>query len=156
MRQSRSRSSNGPALAVNGGRAVAVWTTMQGENLSVRAALGNALGFGDMVELNHGSGTLGRVDAAPWGRRAFLVSWVTQESLVDDNRIESPKTEVTSIHLDVIDRRAKISERTMLATLPKASNPGMPRIATSGKTAVAVWTQSVDGSTKIHAALIRQ
>lgn len=146
---------NGPALAVNDGRALAVWTTMQGEDLSVRAALGNARGFSGMFELDHGSGTLGRVDAAPFGRRAFLVSWVTQESVADDHRIESPKTEVTRIHLDLIDRRAKISERAILATLPKASNPGMPRIAASGGMAIAVWTQSIERNTTIHAALIR-
>ncbi len=146
---------NGPALAVNDGRALAVWTTMQGEDLSVRAALGNARGFADMVELDHGSGTLGRVDAAPWGISAFLVSWVAQGPVADDHRIESPKTEVTRIHLDVIDRRAKISERAILATLPKASNPGMPRIAASGRIAIAVWTQSIERNTTIHAALIR-
>jgi len=146
---------NGPALAVNGRRALAVWTTMHGEALSVRAAIGGMRGFGPMIELEHGARTLGRVDAASWGRSRFLVSWVGADLMPEGNMMQSPETEVTTLRLDVLDHRAKIAERAVLATFPKGSNPGTPRIATSGKNAIAVWTESDQGVTAIRAVLIQ-
>jgi hypothetical protein len=147
---------NGPALAVNGSQSLAAWTTMQGDALSVRTALGNTRGFGEMTELNHGSGLLGRVDVAPWRSHEFLISWVAQESMPVNNTLRSPKIEVTSIHLDVVDRHGKLGERAILAALKKGSNPGMPRLATSGQSAIAVWTESAAGHTSIKAALIQE
>lgn len=146
---------NGPALAVNRGRALALWTTMDGDTLSVRAALGDQHGFGAMIELDHGTQTQGHVDAAPWGQQQFLVTWVGGEAMPTANTVDAPRTDVTSIRLNVLDQRLTVIEHAVLAVLPKGSNPGMPRIATSGKHALAVWTESVNGSPTIRGALIK-
>jgi hypothetical protein len=146
---------NGPALAANAGRAFAIWTTMQGEVLSVRAALGAAKGFGRMIDIEQGERTMGRVDAARWGRSGFLASWVSGDAMQQSNAAGAPSSEVTSIRLIEVDARGKTVDRAILATLPKGANPGMPRIAASGRTAMAAWTVADGGSTSIKAVLIR-
>ncbi len=146
---------NGPAMAVNGDRALSVWTTMQGEVLSVRAALGDSKGFGGVIEIEQGERTMGRVDVAPWGRSGFLASWVGGDALPLSNTVDAARMDVTSIRLIEIDGRGKTLNRAVLTTLPKGANPGMPRIATSGKAAIAAWTEALGGSTSIKAMLIQ-
>jgi hypothetical protein len=145
---------NGPALAVNGDGAFSAWTTMQGDVLSVRAALGDAKGFGRMIDIEQGERTMGRVDAAPWGRRGFLTSWVSGNALPQSNTVDAPSMDATRIRLIEVDGRGKTLHRTTLATLPKGANPGMPRLATSGGAAIAVWTEVDGGGTAIRAVLI--
>ncbi|MDZ4812894.1 MAG: hypothetical protein SGI99_09820 [Pseudomonadota bacterium] len=146
---------NGPALAVNDDHALAIWTTMQGDVLSVRSAIGNRNGFGRMIELERGARTLGRVDATPWGKNKFLVSWVSGDSMTSAAETNTPSTETTSIRLNVLDSRLKSVARAIIATLPKGANPGMPRIATSATAAIAVWTESKAGTATSRAVLIR-
>ncbi len=138
---------NGPALAVNGGRALAVWTTMHGESLSVRAAIGNTKGFGKMSELESGAKTLGRVDAASWGEQGFLISWVGSDAGEGSGSV---------IHLANLDAKLAISQRSALTRLATGSNPGMPRLARSGDRAIAVWTEAGKDSSTIRMVLIER
>ncbi len=146
---------NGPALAVNADHALAIWTTMQGDVLSVRSAIGSRDGFGRMIELERGARTLGRVDAAPWGKNSYLVSWVSGDAVTAAAVADAPSAEITSIRLNVLDKRLQTAERAIITTLAKGANPGMPRIATSANTGIAVWTESKAGATMIRGVLIR-
>jgi hypothetical protein len=137
---------NGPALAVNGQQALAVWTTMQGDDLAVRFALGGVDGFGPMLELERSALTQGHVDATAWGDKAYLVSWVGQHLQPSGH----------AIRLAVIDREQVIRQHDLLSALANGSNPGMPRVAAAGQAAIAVWTESAEGHTTIKAALIRE
>ncbi len=135
---------NGPALASNAGRALVAWTTMQGESLSVRTAVGDTQGFAAMQELEAGDRTLGRVDASAWGKQDFLVSWVGSNAGAGGN----------AIHLAVIDAGNKIAQRSVLHPLAAGSNPGMPRIARSGDRAIATWAEVSKDSARLRMVLI--
>ena len=130
---------NGPALAANGNELLAVWTTMQDENLLVRAALGTMAGFGPMQEVEAGGQVLGRVDAAPWGERDFLLSWLGQSGL---------KSPASSVKLARMAPGGSLRDEVVVADLPPGRNIGFPRLASSGQTALLAWTEpTADGST---------
>ncbi len=122
---------NGPAIAQNAGNTLVVWATMQGEHLSVRART-LAGKPGEFLTLETGAGVLGRVDAAPWGKSNWLVSW-----------LGSATAGRATLYLAELDPTLKIVRQQALLDLPAARNIGMPRLATlDGKHAVLLWTQA--------------
>ena len=131
---------NGPALAVHGKRLLGVWVTMQGEQLQVRAALGDRSGFGPMIEIESGTETQGRVDAAAFGNQSFLLSWLGADAS------DSGGTH-TAIKIARLDRHGKLHPAQTLVSLPAGRNTGFPRMASNGNTALLVWTEpNAEGS----------
>ena len=138
---------NGPALAAHNGRALAAWTTMHDDTLSVRAAIGDRDGFAAaMIELEHGEKTLGHVDVTTWQDDQFLLTWVGADQHAQTN----------AILLALVDANGQLLSRHTITTLPAGSNPGMPRIARSDNSAIVVWTSIAENAKPIlRAALIQ-
>jgi hypothetical protein len=134
---------NGPALAAGIGPVLAVWPTMQGERMVVRMAIEGAQGFGPAVDLEGDSGTVGRVDAAPWGD-GFLVAWMGVGSVAGES----------ALRLARVDATPKVQESRVLATLPPGRSSGVPRLAALGRVALAAWVEAADGVPTIRAARI--
>jgi hypothetical protein len=124
---------NGPAIATHGNDTLVVWATMQGDALSVRAR--SLMGKpGEFLNLETSAGVLGRVDAAPWGKSNWLVSW-----------LGAGKAGRATLYLAELDEGLKIIRQQALLDLPAGRNIGMPRLATlGGKHAVLVWTEAAE------------
>jgi hypothetical protein len=134
---------NGPALALNGKRLLSVWVTMQGEQLQVRAALGNRKGFGRMIEIESGTETQGRVDAAAFGNQSFLLSWLGADAK-DSGSTDHANT---AIKIARLDRHGELHPAQTLVSLPAGRNTGFPRMASNGSTALLAWTEpNAEGS----------
>jgi hypothetical protein len=134
---------NGPALAAGEGAVLAVWPTMQGERMVVRMAIEGAQGFGPAVDLEGEAGTIGRVDAAPWGKD-YLVVWMGVGSAAGDS----------ALRLARVDAAPRVLESIILATLPSGRSSGVPRVAAADGVALAAWVEAVDGVPTIRAARI--
>jgi hypothetical protein len=132
---------NGPALAANDSGVLALWPTMVGEAMVVRAALAREAAFAAPVTLESDSGALGRVDAAPFGIAEFLALWLGAGT--------EPGTSV--LRLARLD--AKLAQRSLqeLTVLPRGRSTGVPRLAASGRVAVAVWTDVAQGRSTVRA-----
>jgi hypothetical protein len=129
---------NGPALTINGDHLLAVWTTMENEELSVRAAMGNADGFGEMMEIEASGGVQGRVDAVAFGPQGFLVSWLGRSDADPGG---------SAIRIVTIDPETGLGARQSIAELTRGRSSGFPRMASSGDTALITWTEpSAEGS----------
>jgi len=129
---------NGPALTINGNHLLAVWTTMENEELSVRAAMGNAHGFGEMMEIEASGGVQGRVDAVAFGPQGFLVSWLGRSD-------QDPG--LHAIRIVTIDPETGLGAKQSIAELTGGRSSGFPRMASSGDTALITWTEpSAEGS----------
>jgi hypothetical protein len=134
---------NGPALAAGNGPVLAVWPTMQGDELVVRVAVEGERGFGVPVDLERGTRTLGRVDAAAWGEE-FLVAWLGAGEAEGDS----------ALRLVRVDARLDVGERLVLANLPPGRSSGVPRMAAVDGVAVVAWVDAGDGAPTVHAARI--
>ena len=136
---------NGPAIASSGNDTLVVWATMQDDALSVRART-LAGKPGEFLNLETGAGVLGRVDAAPWGKSNWLVSW-----------LGAGKAGHAVLYLAELDSKLKIVRRQAVLEVPAGRNIGMPRLATlQGQHAVLLWTQASEpasaGTTKTQIA----
>lgn len=124
---------NGPAIARNGDQTLAVWATMQGDLLSVRART-LASKPGEFLDLGTGEGVVGRVDAAPWGKSNWLVSWLGAD-----------KSGQATLYLAELNPKLEVLNQEALLTSPSGLNIGMPRLASlNGRHALIVWTQAID------------
>jgi hypothetical protein len=135
---------NGPALAAGRAGVLAVWPTMQGESLVVRAALGDGHAFGAPVELESGAATVGRVDAAAWGDDGFLAVWLGAGAA----------TGASALRLVELDARLRVRATHDVVELPPGRSTGVPRMAASGGEAVIAWVEAVDGQPAVRAARI--
>jgi hypothetical protein len=136
---------NGPAIANSGNDTLVVWATMQDDALSVRARSLSGKP-GEFLNLETGAGVQGRVDAAPWGKSNWLVSW-----------LGASKAGRVTLYLAELDGGLKIVRRQALLEVPAGRNIGMPRLAKlGGKHALLVWTQASEaagaGATKTQIA----
>jgi hypothetical protein len=136
---------NGPALAAGRAGILAVWPTMQGESMHVRAALGDARGFGAPVDLEADARTVGRVDAAAWGD-GFLATWLGAG--------EAQGSSV--LRVAELDRTAHPRATHAITELPPGRSTGVPRIAALDDVAVLAWVDSVDGQPMVRAVRISQ
>lgn len=119
---------NGPALAVIGKRAAAIWPTMIADQLQVRAKYLDSTA--PAVVLEKGASVLGRPDAAAFAA-GVLVSWLGQS-----------ETGVSTLKLRLLDARlAKLSEINV-AKLSGGRNIGVPKLAVYQDQAVLVWTEA--------------
>ena len=126
---------NGPALANSGDHTLVVWATMQGEALSVRART-LASKTGEFLNLATGAGVLGRVDAAPWGKSNWLVSWLGAD-----------KSGHATLYLAEVNPKLEVLHQQALLTSPTSLNIGMPRLASlNGNYALIVWTQASESA----------
>jgi hypothetical protein len=133
---------NGPALAAGPGGVLAVWPTLQGASMVVRAALGDGRGFGAPVDLESGADTVGRVDAAPWGTDGFLAAWLGAGGTPGG----------TVLRLVELDRRLVVRARHAVVELPPGRSTGVPRLAAQGDEAVIAWVEAVEGRPTVRAA----
>lgn len=134
---------NGPALAAGSGPVLAVWPTMQVDRMVVRMAIEGAQGFGPAVDLEGETGTVGRVDAAPWDGE-FLVAWMGAGSAAGES----------TLRLARVDATPKVRESHVLATLPPGRSSGVPRLAALDRVALAAWVEAAGGVPTIRAARI--
>lgn len=141
---------NGPALASDGRRSLAVWATMADQpELQVRARLLD--GPAQALTLEGGPGVLGRVDAVAFND-GWLISWLGGG---DEGQ--------AVLRLARLDENLDELDRQDLHSLPSGRDIGMPRLAASGEQAVLVWTEvdedapKVDGrsQTRLQGALLR-
>ena len=123
---------NGPALAFNDGLLLAAWTTMQGEDLSVRTAPGDLTGFGDMIELDAGDQVQGRVDAVALGKQDFLLSWLGKSDV---------NPEGTAVRIARFNPQTGLGAAQTVAELPRGRSTGFPRMASHGNQALIAWTE---------------
>ncbi len=130
---------NGPALAAGRAGILAVWPTMQGEALHVRAALGHARGFGAPVDLESDARTVGRVDAAPWGA-GFLVTWLGVGNSTDSS----------ALRVAELDGSARPRATHAITELPPGRSTGNPRVAAHADVALLAWVESVDGQPMVR------
>ena len=119
---------NGPALAVIGKRAAAIWPTLIDNQLQVRAKyLDSAV---PPVVLETGDGVLGRPDAAAFGA-GVLVSWLGQNA-----------SGVSSLKLRLLDAHLKKLSEVNVAELSGGRNIGVPKLAVFQDQAILVWTEA--------------
>jgi hypothetical protein len=128
---------NGPAIAARGAQTLVAWSTMQGEDLIVRTRI---LGK-PMRELERGN-ILGRVDVAATAN-AWLMLWLGRAG-----------PEQSAIKLARLNDQLEPLQTITLAELPAGRNVGMPKLASQGDTAIAVWTASVNGATQVVGLII--
>lgn len=135
---------NGPALAANAGRVLTVWPTLVGEGFEVRYTSGRPQMPGPMQVLVSGAGTLGRVDAAAWGK-GFLVSWL------------GGRGTQSGLHLAQLDADGRLLVRQTLTAAPATRLSGNPRLASLGDRALLAWVEpgSSAGASTLAVALIR-
>jgi hypothetical protein len=136
---------NGPALAAGQAGILAVWPTLQGDTLHVRAALGDASGFGAPVDLEADARAIGRVDAAAWGD-GFLATWL------------GAGTSEGSSALRVAELDTRLARRSLhvLAELPPGRSTGVPRLAADEGVALLAWVDSVDTQPVVRVVRLRQ
>ena len=119
---------NGPALAVIGKRAAAIWPTLIDNQLQVRAKYLDSVA--PPVVLEKGASVLGRPDAAAFGA-GVLVSWLGQN--VRGN--STLKLRLLDTHLE------KLSEVNVVE-LNGGRNIGVPKLAVFQDQAILVWTEA--------------
>ncbi len=137
---------NGPALATGPAGVLAIWPTMQGEQMVVRAALGNGTTFSPPVDLEAGTGTIGRVDAAAWGKDGFLVAWLGAGVAVG----------ASTLRVAELDAALQIRATHELVELPAGRSTGVPRMAAAGGAAVVAWVESVDSRPTVRAVRLAE
>ena len=119
---------NGPALAVIGKRAAAIWPTLIDGQLEVRAKYLDSAA--QPVVLERGEGVLGRPDAAAFGA-GVLVSWLGQNA-----------SGVSALKLRLLDARLEKRSEVNVAALSGGRNIGVPKLAVYQNQAVLVWTEA--------------
>lgn len=133
---------NGPALAVNGPKMLAVWPTLQEDKMIVRYQVREWDQPAATQLLETGERLRGRVDAAAWGE-GFLLSWLGGEQEASGPRIGfvGPTGQLVDI-------------RTVSAT-PSSRSAGFLRTASHSGRALLAWSAPAGerGST-IELALI--
>lgn len=119
---------NGPALAASGDRVAALWPTMAGATLSVKAAL---LGRADpATTLDSGDAMLGRPDLAPWRDGRWLAAW-----------LGAGPEGALALRIATLSPSLAPAAMQDVARLPPGRGTGMPRLASLGEVAVLVWTE---------------
>jgi len=119
---------NGPALAVIGKRAAAIWPTLIAGQLEVRAKyLASAA---PPVVLEKGASVLGRPDAAAFGA-GVLVSWLGQSA-----------NGISALKLRLLDARLEKLSEVNVVELTGGRNVGVPKLAVYQDQAVLVWTEA--------------
>lgn len=137
---------NGPAVATNGARLLAIWPTLAGEAIELRYTTGDWNDPGAARTLQTPSPPSGRVDAAPWGD-GFIVTWVSRAR-------DRPGVEYARI-----DPNGSVAGGELIAQpAVRGRATGFPRVASDGSTALFVWTESDggQGGQAIGAALLRR
>lgn len=119
---------NGPALAVIGKRAAAIWPTLIDAQLQVRAKYLDSVAQPAVLE--KGDGVLGRPDAAAFGTGA-LVSWLGQNA-----------SGVGTLKLRLLDAHLEKRSEVNVAALSGGRNIGVPKLAVYQNQAVLVWTEA--------------
>lgn len=132
---------NGPALAEHHGALLAVWSTMPDGPMRVRAALGDAQGFGAMHEIEVGAGVLGRVDATAFGAEGFLIAWLGAGAADPDS---------SALKLARFDAEHGIRAPTTVVELPRGRSIGFPRLASVGEVALLAWTEPGENGSRIR------
>jgi hypothetical protein len=135
---------NGPALAAGPAGVLAIWPTMQGEAMVVRAAFAAEHRFGAPVELESGLGTLGRVDAAAFGDGHYLAAWLGAGRTAG----------ATVLRVVELDAGLRVRASHDVAELAPGRSTGMPRIAAAGREALLAWVESTDGRPGVRAVRI--
>jgi hypothetical protein len=137
---------NGPALAASGDRVAALWPTMAGATLSVKAA---AVGESDAATvIESGGAVLGRPDLVPWVDGRWLASW-----------LGAGPDGATALRIALLDADLTARATQDAAVLPPGRGTGMPKLASLGDVAVLVWTEpkGIEGSdARIGTVQVRQ
>ncbi len=132
---------NGPALAAGPAGILALWPTLQGDAMVIRAALGDDHGFGAPVALESGVATVGRVDATAWGD-GFLAVWLGAGSTPG----------ASALRVAELDARLGVRATHDVVELPPGRSTGVPRVAAARGEAVLAWVEAVDGQPGVRAA----
>ena len=119
---------NGPALAVVGKRAAAIWPTLISGQLQVRAKYLDSAA--PPVVLEKGEAVLGRPDAAAFGAD-LLVSWLGQSA-----------KGISALKLRLLNARLEKLSEVNVAELAGGRNIGVPKLAVYQDQAILVWTEA--------------
>jgi hypothetical protein len=129
---------NGPAVAARARRVVVGWYTAAQDRPSVLLAQSPDSGAHfDAPRTVVAADALGRVDLAIAPDHRVWVAWMTENA--------SGQT----LWLGLFDRDLNEIARTAVRTLPRGRATGFPRMALLGETAHLVWTDVVDGTTRV-------
>jgi hypothetical protein len=123
---------NGPAIAANGSRVLTAWPTQATGTSEVRYSIGSWSEGGDTRTLAAGAGTLGRVDAAPWGD-GFLVTFLGDAG------------GKAGLQVAEIDATGRVRSRQTVASVASTRMSGNPRLASTGEHALLAWIEPDSG-----------
>jgi hypothetical protein len=137
---------NGPALIRQGGDLLAAWSTQIDATPTLRLARRENDQWTLLPDLDRGEQLTGRVDLAPWREHTSLAIWL------GEHRETQGQQALKLAELDADGRRLS---QQVIVVLPAGRSPGMPRIAAHDGRALAVWTTSEQGVSKLSGALIR-
>lgn len=138
---------NGPALAVNGERLLAIWPTLVGQSMVQRYTIRLwDQRAAETLALEPGGRVRGRVDAAAW-RDGFLVSW-----LGGQDKDAGPR-------LGVMDAAGRLLTTRIIATTTGSRAVGFVRMAglggNSGDRALLAWSApTTDNRMTVRLALV--
>jgi hypothetical protein len=118
---------NGPALAVNGPKLLAVWPTLQEDKMIVRYQLREWDQPATTHMLETGERVRGRVDAAPW-REGFLLSWLGGEQDGSGPRI------------GFLNDQGQLASVQRVSATSTSRSAGFLRMASLGERALLAWT----------------
>jgi hypothetical protein len=131
---------NGPAVAANGANVAVAWYTAPGEKPALRIARSVDAGdtFAAPIDIEAGEAVQGRVDVAMDDTATWLV-WLREDA--KGQTVQLARYPVTGK-----------PTRTTLATLQgRGRATGFPKIAVRKQVAFVVWTDIVDGRTRLAA-----
>jgi hypothetical protein len=138
---------NGPSVAASGNEVVVGWYTAAGGNPRVLLARSTDAGdsFGAPLELDAGPHVHGRIsididDAGIWAL------WTTEDR--DGQALQLARLSP--------DLSGKAHRRELAELAGRGRGTGFAQIAPSGGNAVAVWTDVVDGTTRLNAVRVSQ
>jgi hypothetical protein len=121
---------NGPALAVNGEKLLALWPTAATGAMQVRYTV-RQWDQPAVTTVLDAEGSARRVDAAALGD-GFVISWLGGNGAA------------SALHLAVIDQDGALREQRAVTT-PALKVTGFPRMASQGETVLLAWTANLGG-----------
>ena len=129
---------NGPAVAATGANVAVAWYTAPGERPVLRLAHSADAGktFEAPVDLDTGDALQGRVDVAMDANATWLV-WLREDA------------KGQSVELARVPANGKAQRTTLAQLTGRGKGTGFPKIAVRGGIAYVVWTDVVDGRTRL-------
>jgi hypothetical protein len=129
---------NGPSVAATGANVAVAWYTAPGEKPLLRLSRSRDAGrtFDAPVDIDAGDALQGRVDVAMDGNATWLV-WLREDATGQ------------TVELARVPADGKTQRTTLAQLAGRGKGTGFPKIAVRGGIAYVVWTDVVNGRTRL-------